>query len=110
MIFKPFDSQFLDRCKKVTEEYEKLCGRWTSEAQLFHIITEVCEFSQVLRNKKEEYGTGLKYIDKQGDELADIFLTTVATANYFNYNNEFINKHLLLKLDTVEDRVRRMTA
>ena len=107
---KPIDDSFLDRCNKVTEEYEKMCGRWDLDSQLLHIITEVCELKDVLRNKKEKYGDfgTQEFSDKLMDELADVFLTAFATVNYLGINNTPFNNALTKKLNIVEGRVKEL--
>lgn len=94
------DFNFLDRCKKVTGEYERLKGRWSAEAQVLHIIKEVCEFDIELRKPST---TNLM------DEYADIGLTWLATGNYFNFSNEEINNAIIKKLGIVENRVKDLT-
>lgn len=104
---KALMSEFLRDCNKVTERYEKLWGRWNVDSQLLHIITEVCELKDVIRNKSEKYGkygssqhlVHLKY------ELADIFLTACATANYLGISEELLNSAILEKLAEVQVRV-----
>ena len=94
---KPFDSNFLDQCKSITKDYEKLKGRWSPEAQILHIHSEVEEFNEALR-KKTKYDVM--------EEWADIILTTIATANYFGITNGEINDILKLKLKKVKQRVK----
>lgn len=73
-IKPPISNEFLDRCKSITNRYERLKGRWTPEAQLLHIHSEVEEFNEALRKKTQNYVL---------DEYADIILTTIATGNFF---------------------------
>ena len=107
---KPIDDSFLDRCNKVTKEYEKLCGRWTLDSQMLHIISEVCELKDVLRNKKEKYGSveSKEYFNTLMDELADVFLTAFATANYLEVSGNVLNSALTKKLNIVEGRVKEL--
>ena len=101
---------FYADCSKVTEEYEKLCGRWGLDSQLLHVITEITELKDVLRNKKEKYGRigTQEYFDKLMDELADVFLTTFATANYLKVDVNVLNSALIKKLNIVEQRVKEL--
>ena len=92
---------FLDQCKKITKDYEKLKGRWSSEAQVLHIIKEVCEFDIALRK-----GTP----DEVMDEYADIGLTWLACGNFFAFSNDNINKCLSTKLEIVKQRVEKETS
>lgn len=98
-VYNPLDSNFLDKCKKITEEYEKLKGRWSSEGQVLHIIKEVCEFDIELRKGTPE---------KVMDEYADIGLTWLATGNYFGFTNQQINDCLTRKLGIVENRIKEI--
>ena len=91
------DFNFLDQCKKISKDYEKLKGRWNPEAQVLHIIKEVCEFDIELRKGTPE--TVL-------EEYADIILTTIATGNYFGITNQQINDALIAKLAIVKQRVK----
>ena len=97
---KVIDFNFLDQCKKITKEYEKLKGRWNPEAQVLHIIKEVCEFDIELRK-----GTPETVIE----EYADIGLTWLATGNYFGFTNQQINDALIAKLAIVKQRVEKGT-
>jgi len=90
---------FMDRCRRVSEEYERLQNRWSPEAQLLHIIKEVCEFEIELKKGTPETVM---------DEYADIGLTWLATGNYFKFTNQSINDCLRKKLDIVQKRVRKM--
>ena len=74
---KPFDNLFLDECKVITEQYDKLMGSWSQDSQLLHIITEVAEVKDVLRNKREKYGSydSTEYKLTLLDEIEDVFLT-----------------------------------
>ena len=98
---KTIDFNFLDQCKKITEEYEKLKNRWSPEAQVLHIIKEVCEFDIELRKGTPETVM---------DEYADIGLTWLATGNYFKFSNQEIHDALLTKLDIVKQRVEKELA
>ncbi len=97
---KTLDFNFLDQCRKITEDYEKIKGRWTPEAQVLHIIKEVCEFDIELRK-----GTPNTVMD----EYADIGLTWLATGNYFKFTNQKIHDSLLAKLSIVKQRVKMET-
>ena len=90
------DNEFLDKCKKITKDYEKLKGRWSPEAQILHIHSEVQEFNEALRKKTP---------DEVIEEYADILLTTIACGNYFGFTNEMINHALIAKLSVVENRL-----
>ena len=78
-----FDLEFLERAKKITEGYDKECGSWSQDSQLLHIITEVTEVKDVLRNKNDKYGATYSevYIEKLHDEIADVFLTGISLVN-----------------------------
>lgn len=101
------DKNFYERATKVTERYEKLWGRWSSDSQLLHIITEVCEVRDVIRNKKEKYGKfgSPEWKEKFLDENADIFLTALAACGYFGISQEDMNFAIMKKLMEVEKRV-----
>lgn len=101
------DKNFYERATKITERYEKLWGRWSSDSQLLHIITEVCEVRDVIRNKKEKYGKfgSPEWKEKFLDENADIFLTALAACGYFGIPQEDMNFAIMKKLMEVEKRV-----
>ena len=101
------DKNFYERATKVTERYEKLWGRWSSDSQLLHIITEVCEVRDVIRNKKEKYGKfgSPEWKEKFLDENADVFLTTLAACGFFGISQEDMNFAIMKKLMEVEKRV-----
>ena len=112
-ITEAFEDRFLTKCNDVTERYEKLKGRWTEEAQLFHIVSEVAELGRVLRNKQDkdgkfEYGKpdSVEYNHHIADEFADVVLTTMALANFLGLTNDQINEYVLEKLGEVERRVQ----
>jgi NTP pyrophosphatase (non-canonical NTP hydrolase) len=92
----PIDFDFLDQCKKITKDYEKLKGRWSADAQILHVIDETMEFWDALRKKT--------HADMQ-EEWADIILTTIAAANYFGISNHQIRDALNNKLEIVKKRV-----
>ena len=96
---KPISDEFLDKCKSITNNYERLKGRWSSEAQLLHIHSEVQEFNEALRKKTK---------DEALEEYADILLCTIACGNYFGFTNEMINNALIAKLSIVESRVKEL--
>lgn len=96
---KPFDNEFLDKCKSITNRYERVKGRWSPEGQLLHIHSEVEEFNEALRKKTKEEAL---------EEYADIILTTIATGNYFGFTNQMINDALVAKLSIVENRVKNI--
>lgn len=104
----PINPQFYEDCSKITRAYEKLWGRWTDDAQLLHIITEVCEVKDVLRNKKEKYGKYLsnEHLIKLRDELADVFLTAIATADFLGIPIPELNYAIMTKMAEVEQRVK----
>lgn len=103
----PLESTFYERCTKVTEKYEKIWGRWSADSQLLHIVTEVCEVRDVLRNKKEKYGKfgSPEWKQKFLDENADIFLTAFAACGFFGITVDDINFAIMNKLMEVEKRV-----
>lgn len=107
----PIMPHFYKDCIMVTEQYEKLCGRWHNDSQLLHIITEVAELKDVLRNKDNKYGDvktqqgWTQYNDKLLDELADIFLTTFALAGKLDIGISTLNFALDKKLTIVAKRV-----
>ena len=107
---KPIDPKFFADCSKITESYEKIWGRWHTDSQLLHIITEVCELQDVIRNKDDEYGTYLskEHLTKLKDELADVFLTSIATSNILGVSVEDLNESLIVKLAEVEQRVYKL--
>lgn len=104
------EPSFILRCYKITEKYEKLWGRWLDDLQLFHIIKEVCELSNVLRNKNNKFGQrdSEEYKREKLDELADVFLTTFATAGKLEITPEELNNAIQKKLDTVGERVEKL--
>ena len=110
----PIMPDFYHECIKITEQYEKLWGRWSDDSQLLHIITEVAELKDVLRNKDNKYGDTkteigwTKYTDKLLDELADVFLTTFALSGKLNIGISTLNFALDKKLDIVKKRVKEM--
>ena len=98
---KPLDNEFLDKCKSITNRYEKLKGRWSPDGQLLHIHSEIEEFNEALRKKTKEEAL---------EEYADIILTTIATGNYFGFTNQMINDALIAKLSIVENRLSKAEA
>jgi NTP pyrophosphatase (non-canonical NTP hydrolase) len=107
----PIMPKFYNNCIMITEQYEKLWGRWSDDSQLLHIITEVAELKDVLRNKDKKYGdleTEIGYTqhtDKLLDELADVFLTTFALAGKLGIGISMLNGALDKKLEIVAKRV-----
>ena len=91
------NENFLDQCFSITKDYEKLKGRWSPDASILHIHSEVAEFNEALRKKTTSEAL---------EEWADIILTTIAAANYFGYSNDEINMALASKLAIVKHRVR----
>ena len=106
---KPFDNEFLDKCKIITEGYDKACGSWSLDSQLLHIITEVAEVKDVIRNKKEKYGTVNAHYFKMLDEIADVFLTTLSLTNLLKISNDDLNTAIITKLAIVENRLSNLT-
>jgi NTP pyrophosphatase (non-canonical NTP hydrolase) len=102
-----FNKDQIERGYKITERYEKLWGRWHVDSQMMHIITEVSETRDVIRNKDSKYGVthSQEWKDKLGDEVADIFLTTVALAGYLGISADELNDYIAKKLTKVEKRV-----
>jgi len=114
--------EFLNECAKITEDYDKLMGGWSVDSQLLHIIKEVTEFANVLRNKKDKFGKTLspEWYNEFYDELADIHLTIFSTDNFLN-NLEYegkkidvsprkLNQAIRKKLDIVKQRVIEIKA
>lgn len=110
----PIMPEFYHKCIHITEQYEKLWGRWSDDSQLLHIITEIAELKDVLRNKDNKYGDRsteigfTKYTDKLLDELADVFLTTFALSGKLGVGISTLNSALDTKLSIVEKRVKEM--
>lgn len=107
---KPILPEFYKDCSNITERYEKLWGRWEIDSQLLHIITEVAELKDVIRNKNNKYGEfgSTEFFEKLHDELADVFLTSFATANMMGVSIETLNSSLMKKLVKVELRVEEI--
>ena len=103
----PIHSQFIKECFEVTEGYEKIRGRWKLHDQLFHVVSEIVELDKVLRNKDNEYGeTGSsEWLANFYDEIADVFLTTMATVNFLGVKDVDLNVAILGKLQTVKKRL-----
>jgi NTP pyrophosphatase (non-canonical NTP hydrolase) len=95
----PFNNEFLDKCKEITDRYERLKGRWSPEAQILHIHSEVQEFNEALRKKTP---------DDVIEEYADIILSTIACGNYFGFSNERIQQAMIAKLSVVESRLKQL--
>ena len=104
----PIMPEFYHECIAITEQYEKLWGRWSDDSQLLHIITEVTELKDVLRNKNQKYGNpeSEAYREKLLDELADVFLTAFSTANYLGINHTWLDTAIITKLRVVEHRLQ----
>jgi hypothetical protein len=114
---KPIDESFLNDCADITERYDKLQGSWDLDSQLLHIITEIAELKNVMRNKKDKFGKTLskEWYDNFYDELADVHLTVFATDNFLNklyfkdekidLSNEKLNEAIMKKLLIVKQRV-----
>jgi hypothetical protein len=105
-----FNKDQIERGYKITERYEKLWGRWHVDSQLMHVVTEVSETRDVIRNKDSKYGAthSQGWKAKLADEVADIFLTSVATAGYLGFTADELNACIEKKLSTVEKRVEDM--
>ena len=105
---KAIDPVFYEKCMKITEGYDKACGSWSQDSQLLHIITEVTELKDVLRNKNQKYGNpeSEAYREKLLDELADVFLTAFSTANYLGINHTWLDTAIITKLRVVEHRLQ----
>ena len=106
----PINPKFYEDCSKVTRDYEKLWGRWSDDSQLLHIITEIAEVKDVLRNKNNKYGKTLshKWQLKLRDEIADVFLTSIATADFLGISIDQLNYAIMTKLVEVELRVEEL--
>lgn len=106
-----FSLEFLKHCQRITERYDKACGKWSLADQLNHIHDEVSEVSDVLRNKKEKYGkTGsIEYNDKLLDEIADVFLTTISLTNILDLAPDKINEAVQKKIKIVEQRAMELS-
>jgi len=106
-----FDDDFLNECKKITEKYDKLCGKWSFADQLNHIHDEVSEVSDVIRNKKDKYGIKgtAQYDLKLLDEVADVFLTTISLVNILEVSNTSLNYAIWKKLEIVGKRVQELS-
>lgn len=106
----PFNNEFLDKCRKVTGEYEKICGRWTKADQLNHIHDEVSEVSDCLRNKKNKHGKvgTIGYKINLEDEIVDVLLTTISLANILDVDNDSLNFAMSRKLNVVNKRVQEL--
>ena len=106
----PILDAFYKDCSDITERYEKLWGRWELDSQLLHIVTEIAELKDVLRNKNSKYGkyASFEHMEKMRDELADVFLTTLATANWLGISVDDLNIALIKKLVIVENRVEEL--
>ena len=107
---KPFSDKFLDECKGITEQYDKIMGTWSQDSQLLHVITEVTEVKDVLRNKNEKYGCEFtnEYTDNLLSEVADIFLTALSLTNILQISNDDLNMALITKLSIVKNRVKEL--
>ena len=101
------DEKFFKECCDITSAYEQKCGRWALDSQLLHIVSEIAELKDVLRNKDNKYGTygTVEFLDKVGDELADVFLKYFALVSYLGMSNLELNKFLLRKIAEVRQRV-----
>ena len=104
---KPIDSTFFNNCTFITEQYERLYDRWSQDSQLLHIITEIAEVKDVLRNKLNKYGRfdTKEFKEKLLDEIADVFLTSFALTGILNINVDELNFALNKKLDIVSKRI-----
>jgi len=105
-----FDLKFLDKAKRITEGYDKACGWWSQDSQLLHIITEIAEVKDVLRNKNSKYGVTYSkdYMEKLYNEIADIFLTSISLTNILCISNNDLNDALVKKLSIVEKRLEKI--
>ena len=103
----PIDSTFFNNCTFITGQYERLYGRWSQDSQLLHIITEIAEVKDVLRNKLNKYGRfdTKEFKEKLLDEIADVFLTSFALTGILNINVDELNFALNKKLDIVSKRI-----
>jgi len=106
----PLSEQFLNISKDITEGYDKACGSWSIDSQLLHIISEVAEVKDVVRNKNNKYGetNSDEYMSKLYDEVADVFLTSVSLVNILDISNSSLNNAILKKLKTVQERLRKI--
>jgi NTP pyrophosphatase (non-canonical NTP hydrolase) len=106
-MVNPFSEEFLKRAREITEGYDKACGSWSQDSQLLHIISEVTEVKDVLRNKNSKYGQtySKEFMDNLFDELADIFLTSISLVNILGIKDNDLNKAINRKLKIVEERL-----
>lgn len=105
---KIFNDAFLNQCKKITERYDKIYGSWNRDSGLLHIISEVCETKDVLRNKNFRYGHNQAYQDILLSEIADIFLTSISLTNILNISNDELNSAIEKKLEVIESRIESL--
>lgn len=105
---KPILPEFYTDCSRITEGYEKLWGRWSIDSQLLHVVTEICEVRDVIRNKNDKYGVNgsVNHLAILHDEISDVFLTAFATANHLGLSIEQLNFGILKKMKEVEKRLQ----
>lgn len=116
----PIDNDFLNDCRRITSEYDRLMGSWTLEAGVLHVISELMELQDVLRNKDDKYGKTLskKWYKKFYDELADCHLTQFSLDNLLDtlqhpngkvsVTNQELNDAIKKKLKIVDGRVLKL--
>ena len=106
-----FDTDSLVRGRHITNQWEKICGRWSFGEQIAHIHSEVSEVFDVNRNKKNKYGeTGSKeWKTHLLDEIADIHLSTLTLQDMYGITPLEINDAIELKLKELQARINLVT-
>jgi NTP pyrophosphatase (non-canonical NTP hydrolase) len=107
----PLDLEFLTTCEEITREYEKLWGRRNIDSQLLHIVTEIAEVKDVLRNKNDKYGEfdTIQWRKHLLDEMADVLLTFIPLKDILNITHEEINKAIRTKLQIIQLKLKEQT-
>lgn len=105
-----FNKDALLKGREITNQYEKICGRWSIGEQLAHIHSEVSEVFDVNRNKNNKYGEkgSIEWKENLLDEIADIHLATLTLQDMYGITPEQINNAIDLKLDKLQKRVDKI--
>ena len=90
----------LEESRQITEEFEKLSGRWNWDQQIAHVHSEVSEVYQAIKHNDE-----LKHIY---EEMADVFLSFLTLANLLGMDSNDIERAVSEKLAVVKERVRKL--
>lgn len=116
MKTKIFNTVECEEAMDIVSEYEEACDRSSIDSQLLHVITELTEVKDVLRNKDKKYGSPStqQYNDTLLLEIADVVLSCLGAIRYISDHHveaitaKKLNEITSQKLKILKDRLKKM--